>query len=374
MSPQQRQLDDPEAVAAAASDAAEHLKAGELVVVPTETVYGIAADVRRPEAVDRLRKFKQRPDDQALTVHLANPTEISRYADPDRPGLKKLARKLMPGPVTVVVPVSDDEQRARWDDLGLTEATASAVYGAGEVALRCPDDPVAQRVLAKVGGPVVITSANRPGDKPAREADQAREAVGDEAALVIDAGPTRYARPSTVVRIDDGKVKIEREGVYDERTIRRTLRTTYLLVCSGNTCRSPMAEAIAKELLAKRADIDPGELEAHDLRVVSAGVYAGPGAPATAEAVEAIGDRGGGLREHRSQPVTPQLLREADKVWCMTAAHEAALRQSAGDLAGNVERLDPDADIQDPVGGSQAVYDRTAAQIEQALVRRLDGA
>ena len=67
----------------------------------------------------------------------------------------------------------------------------------------------------------------------------------DKVDLILDAGPSRYSKPSTIVRVRDGKYEIVREGIYDERIIERLLRTTILFICSGNTCRSPMAEAIA---------------------------------------------------------------------------------------------------------------------------------
>src|SRR5438874_5809040 len=106
--------------------------------------------------------------------------------------------------------------------------------------------------------------------------------------LIFDAGPTRYAKPSTILKVGPDHYTVVRAGVYDERIIERLLRTTILFVCSGNTCRSPMAEALARSVLAKKLKISEEELEKRGITVASAGSFAIPGARATPQAVEAL--------------------------------------------------------------------------------------
>src|SRR5690606_10687714 len=182
------------------------------------------------------------------------------------------------------------------------------------------------------------------GGTPPHDAEAAVEALGERVDLIIDGGRSRYAKPSTVVRVrgrgPTRQITVEREGVYDERFVRKLMRWTMLLVCSGNTCRSPMAEDLAAKILADARGLGVEDLETAGVRVISAGVFAMPGQPAAAEAIEVMGKMGLDLSTHRSRTVTPELLREADVVFTMTEAHRRAVADMAPWAADKVFRLD----------------------------------
>jgi protein-tyrosine phosphatase len=154
----------------------------------------------------------------------------------------------------------------------------------------------------------------------------------------------------------------------------RPPRTSVLFVCTGNTCRSPLAEAVCKRLLADRLGCDPGELEAHGFVVRSAGVAAYLGDDPSPAAVEVARELGADLTAHRSRPVNPELLGEATHVVAMTGAHAAALAMRFPGVGPEPTLLcGDDGDLPDPIGGDLAVYRECAGVIRQYLERLVAG-
>lgn len=145
-----------------------------------------------------------------------------------------------------------------------------------------------------------------------------------------------------------------------------------LFVCTGNTCRSPLAEAVCKRLLADRLGCTPEELPARGWEVRSAGIAAWPGDAATPAAVEVARELGADLDRHRSQRVSPELLDRATAVVAMTRMHADALAmQFPGAGPGPVLLCGPGDDLDDPIGGDLALYRACAAVIRGHLERHL---
>lgn len=347
----------------AVSSAAARIRQGGVVLLPTETVYGAAAALTRSDAVARLRALPPAMTGKPLVVHLPAPEYARRYIGDDGGIAQRLMRKLWPGPVALLVDVPDGRRRELAASLGVP---VEEVYDGDTIALRCPDHPVTAQVLLAVETPVVMRRA-----EAAAPADILRD-WGESIDLAIDAGPTRYNKPSTVIRVDAGGYRVVCPGVYDQRIIDRLLRTTILFVCSGNTCRSPMAEAIARRCLGEKLAVEPAELERRGIMVMSAGVLAIAGLRASEPAVEALRAVGIDLSGHRSRPLTPELIHQADVIYTMTRAHARSVRAMFPSAAEKILPLDPERDIEDPMGGGLAEYQALAMELQSLVRARLN--
>lgn len=352
----------------AAAAAAMH--AGGLVIFPTETVYGVAACVRSDGAVRALRAAKGRADTQPFTVHLGRASDFRRFVSTPSPIACRLVRKCWPGPLTLIC----DEPEPAATEIGreLTETQRADVYHGGTVGLRFPAHPVAERLLSAVEQPIVASSANRAGNPPPLTAEAAIAELGDCAAFVFDAGRTQYNEASTIVRVGGDGWKIERSGVLDERTIRRLARSEYLFVCTGNTCRSPMAEVLFRHELAQRLGLPLDALRRAGYHVHSAGTFGAEGQPASEGAMQEIARRGLSLDGHRSRRLTVDMIDRAERIFVMTPEHGAMVHALSPAAAGRVELLAPSAPIADPIGGTAEQYQRAAEQIHQAVRKRVE--
>ena len=144
-----------------------------------------------------------------------------------------------------------------------------------------------------------------------------------------------------------------------------------LFVCTGNTCRSPMAQALAKHALAAMKGVSVEQLEDAGVRIRSAGVMTGGGSPASAQAVEAMQQVGVDLTQHTSSALTEDLIQDADVIYTMTDGHRQAVLMHSPAATEKTHRLDPASDIIDPFGAPVEVYVQTAEMIREALAQRL---
>jgi protein-tyrosine phosphatase len=338
----------PEAVARAA----EVLRAGGIVAFPTETVYGICADALNPGAVRRLYDAKGRDPEKACAYLLADAAGAERVAPPMPPLARRLATRLWPGPVTLVVP-----GRKEGETVGLRFP-----------ALELP------RALADIAGhPLLQTSANRSGEPAALNAAAVAESLGGVIDLLLDGGRAPGSRSSTVVRCDRRSIAVLRAGAIPDEEILRAVSELTLIACTGNLCRSPFAEALFRKVLAERLECAPGDLARFGHRFASFGTMAMVNKPATQEAIDVGREHGLDLTGHRSRIFSPRLLASARRVYALASNHVAFLQPYFADRPHALDLLDPKGrEIHDPYGRPLKVYRRVGEQIARAVAKRAD--
>lgn len=330
---------------------ARRLSEGALVGLPTDTVYGVGVDAWNEEALERLRAIKARPPDKPFALLLASADGLYRWASAVPPLAHRLIRLFWPGPLTLVLPARDG----------------------GYVGLRVPGLSIARDIVALSGKPVATSSANVSGGAEPVDAASVEKALGDQLDLLVDAGPSRFQVSSTVVVVEPDGYRVAREGAIPEAEVKEAAYLQILFVCTGNTCRSPMAQGLMAGAIAGRLGVPVEDLPAYGVRVESAGTGAFGGAPASPHAVEALAEKGIRLSNHRSRPVNPDRVEEADRVYVMTRRHRDVLLDVGHADPSRVQRIDPDGrDVADPIGGDLDTYRRTRDFLARAVGARLE--
>ncbi len=343
--------------------AVEGFAAGQIVAMPTETVYGIAASALLVEGVERLHRLKNRPQTMPLVFLVKSYDDALDYAPDMSMMARRMARKCWPGPLMILVPgPHPDSVISR-----LPERVQELCELNGFIGIRVPAENIAIEVLRLNAGPVLMCNSGTNEFEPAANAQELMQCAGDSVDIVLDGGPCRFARPSTVVKIVGNDVDIVRRGVLDERALKRMSDVNILIVCTGNTCRSPMAEGLLKGRLAKLAGCDFASLSDSGFHVESAGIAAMPGGGVSTDAVHALQAFNIDISNHSSQPVTERLVQQADLILTMTNTHRMAILAQWPQAAGRTFTLANNTDVADPIGMPAEYYTMCAEQIDKHL-------
>lgn len=346
--------------------AVQALAEARVVAFPTETVYTLAASALSEAGVARLLGARGLAPGSKPTLAIKSADEAFDYA-PNLCGVgQRLARRCWPGPVVLFV---DDNH----PDGLLTQLSApvrEALAGDGVLGLRVPAHHALVDVMRLLAGPIVTLDAKPAGQGDAVSAQDVLEAAGDDVQLILDDGRCRYGQRASAVRVKNQRMEILEAGVVPEPTLRRLANPSVLFVCTGNTCRSPMAETMFRALLEAQAKRSPND--EIGMEVGSAGMSAMLGDGPSQGAVQAMAEMGLDLTAHESRPMTDQLARDADLILAMTRSHRQAILNRWPEVADRVKLVSRDgSDISDPVGGPIEQYRGCAAQIKTELEKWL---
>jgi L-threonylcarbamoyladenylate synthase len=329
------------------------LEGNGMIAIPTDTVYGLAVDGSNEEAVRKLFDTKQR-EERPFTLFMVR-GDIAKFAVPVK---KKIIDFFVPGPLTII----------------LKKQTDISLPCIGEkIGIRIPQHDFVLRLLAEYRKPLAVSSANKSGEPPMVSPYDIIEHF-TEAELVVDGG-TLYSPPSTVLDLTATLPVVMRKGAVPILAIEKvngrrvmlkaSLKFNVLFVCSGNTCRSPMAEGILKTLVSPKY-----------CEVRSAGTVAMSGLQSAHYARQVVREYGGSIDRHRSNCLDRELIDWADLVLVMEFKHYETVLEINPDsvvktflLREFYRRNTKYTEVPDPVGRDLHAYQQAAAKMYPTLKR-----
>lgn len=321
---------------------AESSRSGKIVVFPTETVYGMGVPASRREALEKIYEIKGREKTKPLAFHIGDWDQLISLNIVRNPAFRYLSKKFWPGPVTLIVKNRNGEK----------------------IGIRYPRNLAASTLIRSAGQPFLATSANRSGEPAPKTAAEVLKTFGDAVDFVIDAGPCEIGVDSTVVDVTSNPPQILREGA-EIGAVRQALenlrlglvpRKKILIVCTGNSCRSPMAAGLLQEeLRRKRMD--------RDIEISSCGILARDGGQATAEAIYVMKNREIDISGHRTRPCRREDVVDADLILAMAKEHYDFLT----DLMPSVKEKIKVLDIADPISLGIAAYEGVVQKLEEKI-------
>ncbi|MCA8999271.1 MAG: hypothetical protein KDA80_19920 [Planctomycetaceae bacterium] len=334
---------------------------GKLVMVPDESGFAIIASSLSETGGRSLRNLVEGFPNGRQVLGIAHPFVLQDYSDFHSQVMDRLVNRCWPGPVAFRVPEpKQGSLLSRWPSTCQTWAQTTEGR-----SFYCPSGEFLSSLLSRIEAPALLFLTNSPIESLAK-------AIQDDIEFVV-AAPPRFPELPTMVRFFDVEYEVEEEGVVSKNLMSRLSGEVFLFVCTGNTCRSPMAEGLFRKMLADRLDCGEEDLIDRGYAVLSAGLAASRGSGASPEAVELLRRDGIDISGHLSQPLTEELILHADRIFTMTRQHRQAILASFPELTDRVRTLSSrNSDISDPIGGGMEMYQDCRDEIAGFLNELID--
>jgi tRNA threonylcarbamoyl adenosine modification protein (Sua5/YciO/YrdC/YwlC family) len=333
---------------------AQSILKGNIIAVPTETVYGLAGRSDRPEVAKKLYALKRRPPDKQFSFACASVERvINNYFDIMPPFAYRLMEKFLPGPLTIIYYTPEDKK----------------------IGIRVPSHAVTRAVLQEVGIPVYLPSANISGEKEATSASEVEVVFGPDIDYIVEGGTCVYTKPSTVLDITQKPFKVLRPGVVSEQDVTKVfIKKRVLFVCTGNSCRSPMAQFLLRKYLQQQMLLSEDRYE-----VFSAGTAAFDGSVAAPHVVSILKETEEvDARGFRAKKLDKYMLLASDLIFTMEDRQSDYVRQLVPSTEGRIFNLkkflppELEKDIPDPIGKEFGVYEEVYTLIKKAVLELIN--
>ncbi|MBN1796898.1 MAG: threonylcarbamoyl-AMP synthase [Sedimentisphaerales bacterium] len=354
--------------AKAIKKAAKKIDSGGIVAFPTETVYGLAC-MARNDSLEKLSQIKGRESSKHYTLHIGDKEKVFHYVPHISLRAQKLIEKAWPGPLTIVFELDDEELvQAKTN---VKKDVFENLYKNNTIGIRCPDNAIAIELLNRTKNPVLAPSANISGNAALFTAEQVLADFNGKIDILLDGGPTKYQKSSTVAKIGKTGIEILREGFYTKKDLEKLWKVQILFVCTGNTCRSPMAEGIFKKRLAEKLGCKVDQVEEMGYKIVSAGTIGASGWSASLESMDVCAANGINISKHVNSALTCELIKESDLIYVMSRNHKDHVLGLCPESIDKCFLMDEQQDIPDPIGQSRDVYNKCFEMIAVAIDKRL---
>ncbi|KAA3617121.1 MAG: threonylcarbamoyl-AMP synthase [Calditrichaeota bacterium] len=298
--------------------AVDCLEKGGLIVYPTDTLYGLGVDAYNREAVNKLFLVKQRDMRKPVSILLNSIQQIKEIFGFSPSSIKKDLEKILPGRVTCII--KNNLQKK----VPIFESVEKPGTFLDKVGIRIPSDKVSSALVNLFDSPISSTSANISGMSNSFSIQNVIAQFGGELDLILDAGPIPESKGSSVIDMTKLPYIIKRQGdvsefdlmelLGEEKIISGRNKFVITFVCSGNICRSPIAEAILKKMVSKTK-------YKYQIKVQSAGTLRLQKSQAHDFAINVCHDMDIDLTKHLSNPINDKIVHESEIVFCLAQNH-----------------------------------------------------
>jgi L-threonylcarbamoyladenylate synthase len=347
--------------------AADLIKAGGVIVYPTDTLYGFGVNIKNSMAMDKLYELKGRELHKPISLMINTKSQAEALIGQLNPEESRIFDTLLPGKITLLLRKKKNIELAElkgWDKIGF----------------RIPNTKLCHNLVAQVGGPISSTSANFTNQENITTVEQIIDLFGRKIDLILDSGPIDSTKGSSILDTSTSPPTLIREGDISKSEIEERLgheiysdyprKFVVTFVCTGNICRSPMAEGILKRLISRTKFKDFVDIN-------SAGTLNLGESPAALEAIDVSQDYDIDISEHSSTHIRRDMVRRAHLVICLALNHYNYLTRRYPEFKNKIILLKQwqvkqklgNPSVADPIGHNIEFFNRTFKEISNEISR-----